>query len=181
MATVLKISSKRCAMDRQCMMILLVALMLWLPPKNLVFAEESSAGPEGVRIKLVKMARSFLGLPYRWGGTAERKGVDCSGLVKILFAKLHIELPRTSREQIQSGEKIAVEDLEKGDLLFFSADGATPNHVGLYIGDKRFVHAAKNPGKVIISGLDQPWYTSHFLGARRILTSPKQMKDTEGE
>jgi cell wall-associated NlpC family hydrolase len=168
-------------MERQSIMILLLALILWLTPRSLVFAEESSAAPESVRTRLVKMARSFLDLPYRWGGTSERGGVDCSGLVKILFAKLHIELPRTSREQIHSGERIAVSDLKRGDLLFFSSDGATPNHVGLYIGDKRFLHAAKNPGKVIISGLDQPWYTNHLLGARRILDSSKEFADTEGE
>jgi len=168
-------------MEKQCMMILLFVLVLLLTPKGLVFAEESSAGPEGVRIKLVKMARSFLGMPYRWGGISERKGVDCSGLVKILFAKLHIDLPRTSREQIHSGEQIALGDLKRGDLLFFSYDGATPNHVGLYIGDQRFVHAAKNPGKVIITGLDEPWYNSHLLGARRILNSTKEIRDTEGE
>ena len=168
-------------MERQSMMILFLALILGLTPRSLVLGEESSAAPENVRTKLVKMARSFLGLPYRWGGISERGGVDCSGLVKILFAKLHVELPRTSREQMHSGENIAVDDLKRGDLLFFSSDGATPNHVGLYIGDKRFVHAAKNPGKVIISGLDQPWYTNHLLGARRILDSSSELEDTEGE
>ena len=168
-------------MERQSMMILFLALILGLTPRTLVLGEESSAAPENVRTKLVKMARSFLGLPYRWGGISERGGVDCSGLVKILFAKLHVELPRTSREQMHSGENIAVDDLKRGDLLFFSSDGATPNHVGLYIGDKRFVHAAKNPGKVIISGLDQPWYIRHLLGARRILDSSAELGDTEGE
>jgi len=166
-------------MERQWIITFLLVITLLLTPKGLVFAEESSGAKESVRTKLVSMARSFLGLPYRWSGMAERRGVDCSGLVKILFAKLHINLPRTSREQMHAGEQIDLEDLEKGDLLFFSDDGATPNHVGLYIGDRRFVHAAKNPGKVIISELDHPWYTTHFLTARRILDAGKETEDTE--
>ena len=166
-------------MERQCIITLLLVIALLLTPKSLVFAEESGGAKESVRTKLVSMARGFLGLPYRWGGTSERKGMDCSGLIKILFAKLHIELPRTSREQIHSGEQIALDDLKSGDLLFFSSDGATPNHVGLYVGDKQFVHAAKNPGKVIITGLDEPWYTRHLLGARRVLDSPKENTEEE--
>ena len=97
--------------------------------------------------------------------------MDCSGLVKALFAKLNIELPRTSREQFHSGQNIAVENLRTGDLLFFSSNGVTPDHVGLYIGNNRFVHAEKKAGYVIITDLNQPWYVKHFLGARRIVES----------
>ena len=161
-------------MERQYTMILFLALVLFVTPKGLVFAAESSAAPETVRYKLVKMARKFLGLPCRWGGMSERRGVDCSGLVKMLFSKLHVELPRTSGDQIRSGENIAVENLQTGDLVFFSTDGATPNHVGLYIGENRFVHAEKKAGHVIISDLNQPWYVKHFLGARRIVGSVEE-------
>jgi len=161
-------------MERQYTMILFLALVLFLTPKGLVFAAESTAVPDTVRYKLVKMARKFLGLPYRWGGMSERRGVDCSGLVKMLFSKLHVELPRTSGDQIRSGENIAVENLQTGDLVFFSTDGATPNHVGLYIGENRFVHAEKKAGHVIITDLNQPWYVKHFLGARRVLESVEE-------
>jgi cell wall-associated NlpC family hydrolase len=156
-------------MERQCMMILLLSLALSLTPKVPVFAKDSAADLETVRYKLVKMARSFLGLPYRWGGMSERRGVDCSGLVKILFAKLRIQLPRSSREQIRSGDEVSVDQLEMGDLVFFSSDGETPSHVGIYVGDHRFLHAEKKAGRVIITDLSQPWYVKHFLGARRVV------------
>ena len=95
--------------------------------------------------------------------------MDCSGLIKALFATLHVDLPRTSREQFHAGENVAVENLQAGDLLFFSSDGVTPDHVGLYLGDNRFVHAEKKAGHVILTDLHQPWYVKHFLGARRIV------------
>jgi cell wall-associated NlpC family hydrolase len=111
-------------------------LSLFLGSKDVVFGEESSATTQTVRYRLVKMARTFLGLPYRWGGMSERRGVDCSGLVKMLFAKLHVELPRSSREQIHSGKEIPIDQLEMGDLVFFSIDGEIPNHVGIYVGQQ---------------------------------------------
>ena len=115
------------------------------------------------------MARSFLGLPYRWGGMSERRGADCSGLVKMIFAKLYIELPRTSRDEIQSGEEVSLDNLETGDLVFFSSNGNTPTHVGVYIGNHQFLHAEKKAGRVIITDLSQPWYAKRFLGARRVV------------
>ena len=163
------ISLRRHEMERQYMMILLLTWTLLLSPKVWLFAEEPTPIPDTVRYKLVKMARSFLGLPYRWGGMSERRGADCSGLVKMLFAKLHIELPRRSRDQIRSGENIAVESLQSGDLVFFSSDGATPNHVGLYIGNNRFIHAEKKAGHGITTDLNQPWYVQHFFGASRVV------------
>jgi cell wall-associated NlpC family hydrolase len=104
---------------------------------------------------------------------SERRGADCSGLVKMIFAKLHIELPRTSRDQIQSGEEIPVDKLETGDLVFFSSDGNTPTHVGVYMGDHQFLHAEKKAGRVIITDLSQPWYAKRFLAARRVVNVAK--------
>ena len=100
--------------------------------------------------------------------------MDCSGMIKMLFATLNIELPRTSREQFSSGENVGFENLQTGDLIFFSSDGITPNHVGLYIGDNSFVHAEKKAGHVIITGLNHPWYVKHFLGARRVVESVEE-------
>jgi cell wall-associated NlpC family hydrolase len=155
-------------MQKQAMLVL-VLLSLLLPPKNPVFAEESSAAPQTLRYKLVKAARAFLNLPYRWGGMSEQRGADCSGLVKMIFAKLHINLPRTSREQIQSGKQIPIDELEMGDLVFFSSVGDIPDHVGIYVGNHRFLHAEKKAGRVIVTDLNQPWYARRLLAARRVI------------
>jgi cell wall-associated NlpC family hydrolase len=155
-------------MEKQLMVIFLL-LTLFLIPKDLVFGEESNPSTQRVRYRLVKMARTFLGLPYRWGEMSERRGVDCSGLVKMLFAKLHIQLPRSSREQIQLGKEVPLDQLETGDLVFFSSQGVIPDHVGLYLGNDRFLHAEKKAGRVIITDLKDPWYAKRFLGARRVM------------
>jgi cell wall-associated NlpC family hydrolase len=158
----------RFEMEKQTI-ILFLLLTLLLASKGMNFADESFPVRQSIRDKLASTARHFLGLPYRWGGMSERRGMDCSGLVKALFATLHIDLPRTSGEQFHAGQNVAVENLQPGDLLFFSSDGVTPNHVGLYIGDSRFIHAEKKAGYVIITGLNHPWYVKHFLGARRVV------------
>jgi peptidoglycan endopeptidase LytF len=155
-------------MEKQTIL-LFILLSLLLASKGMNFADETIPVRQPIRDKLVSAARQLLGLPYRWGRMSERRGMDCSGLVKALFATLHIDLPRTSREQFHAGENVAVENLQAGDLLFFSSDGATPDHVGVYIGDNRFVHAEKKAGHVIITDLNQLWYVKHFLGARRIV------------
>ncbi|HEY7219970.1 MAG TPA: C40 family peptidase [Candidatus Binatia bacterium] len=157
-------------MERQVIFLLLL-LTLSLALKGMNFAEEVTSDRLPIRDRLASAARQFLGLPYRWGGISERRGMDCSGMIKTLFAKLNIDLPRTSRDQFHAGQDVALDDLQAGDLLFFSSDGVTPNHVGLYIGNNRFVHAEKKAGHVIITALNQPWYAKHFLGARRIVAS----------
>jgi cell wall-associated NlpC family hydrolase len=149
-------------------MVLFLALSLLLY-KAVCFSEESTPVSQTVRYKLAKAARTFLGLPYRWGGMSERRGADCSGLVKMIFAKLHIELPRTSRDQIQTGEEVPMESLETGDLVFFSSDGNTPTHVGVYLGHHQFLHAEKKAGRVIITDLSHPWYSRRFISARRVV------------
>jgi cell wall-associated NlpC family hydrolase len=149
--------------------VLLLILILCLLVRGIVYSEEVGENTGPLQQKLAQIARHFLGLPYRWGSMSERRGMDCSGLIKTVFAKLNIELPRTSREQFHRGEDIALEEVQTGDLLFFSSDGRVPDHVGIYIGNQRFVHAEKKAGHVIITALNQPWYTRHFFGARRIV------------
>ena len=122
-----------------------------------------------VRDRLVEAGFNMLGVRYRFGGTSEKTGFDCSGLVKNLFEKFNLTLPRSSRDQYKQGEKVAKEDLQKGDLLFFSAGGKTPTHVGIYIGDNQFLHAASKAKKVVISDLGKNWYDLRYLGARRIM------------
>jgi cell wall-associated NlpC family hydrolase len=122
-----------------------------------------------VRDRLIEAGFNVLGVRYRFGGTSEKTGFDCSALVKYLFAKFDLTLPRSSREQYKEREKVAKEDLQKGDLVFFSSGGKTPTHVGIYIGDNQFLHAASKAKKVIISDLGKTWYDLRYIGARRIL------------
>ena len=111
----------------------------------------------------------MLGVRYRLSGGSEKSGFDCSGLVKRLFSKFDIELPRTSREQFMQGEKVDRDKLEIGDLVFFSSGGDQPTHVGVYVGNDKFLHAARKARQVIISDFNKIWYTMRYLGARRIL------------
>jgi cell wall-associated NlpC family hydrolase len=132
---------------------------------------ESQAGLDGqpLRMQLASTGIGMLGVRYRWNGNSEQRGFDCSGLVKSLFEKFNISLPRSSREQFKTGEKVERDKLEIGDLVFFSSRGRTPSHVGIYIGDNQFLHAARKARRVVISNLTDRWYTKRFLGARRLL------------
>jgi cell wall-associated NlpC family hydrolase len=121
------------------------------------------------RMRLIEAGFELLNVRYRFGGGSEKYGFDCSGLVKNLFSKFNIELPHSSREQFKQGEKVDRDKLEAGDLVFFSSGGKLPTHVGIYIGNDRFLHAARRARKVIISDLNKFWYTMRYLGARRIM------------
>jgi len=117
---------------------------------------------------VLAQALAQIGVPYRWGGTAPSTGFDCSGLVKYVFqTALGIELPRVSREQAQRGQPVERQELTPGDLVFFSRRGKVINHVGIYLGDGRFVHAPRTGRDVTISSLSGYWY-QRFLRARRV-------------
>ncbi len=141
---------------------------------------ESTEQP--LRYRLASAGLDFLGVRYRWNGNSPRTGFDCSGMVKSLFEKFNIILPRSSREQYKVGEKIDKDKLEVGDLVFFSSRGPTPTHVGVYLGDNLFLHAARKARKVLISNLSGAWYSKRFLGARRLSDLwPSGSKPTESK
>jgi cell wall-associated NlpC family hydrolase len=119
-------------------------------------------------LRLVEAGFKMLGVRYRRSGGSEKTGFDCSGLVKSLFSQFNIDLPRSSREQYKQGEEVDRDNLKAGDLVFFSSGGANPTHVGIYVGDNKFIHAAVKARKVIVSDLNKFWYTMRYLGARRI-------------
>ncbi|MGB9755966.1 MAG: LysM peptidoglycan-binding domain-containing protein [Desulfurella sp.] len=121
--------------------------------------------------RLVKYAKLFVGAPYQWGGTNLETGVDCSGFVQDIFAKFHIDLPRTSSEQFNVGRPVPLADIKPGDLLFFQTYAGTyPSHVGIYIGDNKFISALNQNTGVVISPLDG-YFLNRFVGARRVLPS----------
>jgi len=119
------------------------------------------------RDKIVHIASSYIGSPYRSGGTS-RRGVDCSGLVVAVFSGAGIEVPRTSLAQSRGGETVSRNSLEKGDLVFFATTrSAAVTHVGIYIGGSKFVHASTRARRVRIDRMDLPYFKSRFVCARR--------------
>ncbi len=122
--------------------------------------------PYLVQKTLLRQFRQWQGTPYRYGGL-NRNGVDCSGFVYLTFrTRFGIQLPRSTREQIETGRDVTGKRLEPGDLLFFST-GLFDRHVGIYLGNRSFIHASKDSG-VIISSLNDRYWHSSFEEARRI-------------
>jgi cell wall-associated NlpC family hydrolase len=117
------------------------------------------------RARLTREAMSYRGMPYVWGGTG-REGFDCSGLTQHLYAKRGIKLPHSAKMQFARGEPIDRADLQEGDLVFFNTRGPI-SHVGMYIGNDKFIHAANPRRGVTVSSLDEPYYVKRYAGARR--------------
>lgn len=117
--------------------------------------------------ELKKTAYSFLGARYRFGGNS-RKALDCSSFVQQVFREQNVDLPRTAREQFNAGTEVMRGDLRKGDLVFFQTYAPFPSHVGIYLGNRKMIHASSRDHRVVISSMDTPYYLSRFLGARRI-------------
>ena len=121
---------------------------------------------------LIKYAKKYLGGRYVWGGT-KPNGFDCSGYVKYLYAKEGIRLPRTAYAQSKVGKSISRANLKKGDLLFFLTDKKRHipiTHVGIYIGNGKFIHAASRKDGIIISSLSKSKYSKYFVKAKRVIS-----------
>ncbi|MCL1634189.1 C40 family peptidase [Luteimonas sp. SX5] len=127
------------------------------------------ADPAAANAVLMR-ALSLVGTPYRYGGNTPQGGFDCSGLVNYVYRDmLDLKLPRTSRELARvQGPKIAPERLAAADLVFFGSGGAV-SHVGIYVGEGRFVHAPSTGGTVRLDHLDGAYWRDHYSGARRVL------------
>lgn len=115
-------------------------------------------------------ALSLIGVKYRFGGNTPDSGLDCSGLVRYVFQEVTgVTLPRTSREMSGVGEKVGVVDLMPGDLVFFNTRRFANSHVGIYLGDNRFIHAPSKGGDVEIATMSASYWKKRFNGARRLL------------
>lgn len=116
---------------------------------------------------LLESVDEWYGVRYRTGGTS-KSGVDCSGFTVAVYASLYgITIPRVSREQYRVSRKISTTELEEGDLVFFNTNGSGVSHVGVYLGNNKFIHASVSRG-VMVNDLFESYYLKRFYGAGRI-------------
>lgn len=117
-----------------------------------------------VRSRIVFTALQMIGIPYRYGGTTPQ-GFDCSGLVQYAYRNAGVSVPRTAREQFEASEPVDMRAVQPGDLVFF--ESRNYSHVGIYVGENRFVHAPATGRTVVISSLGSSYYQRNFLRAGR--------------
>ena len=125
---------------------------------------------------LTLTAMEFLGVRYKRGGNTPENGLDCSGFVRLVFKDaVGAELPRTAAEISRTGEKIDQKDLQPGDLVFYNTLRKGFSHVGIYLGDNKFIHSPSAGGQVRVESMDLAYWKKRFNGARRISEeAPKQ-------
>ena len=125
-----------------------------------------------IRERLVKTAQTYLGAPLKRGGASPGEGFDCTGYVFYVYQEAAgITLPRKSHDQVQMGAAISPISLQPGDLVYFKVEEIRSLHVGLYLGEGRFIHAPSTNGTVEVDSLGTEHWRLRFLGARRILPS----------
>lgn len=118
---------------------------------------------------LVLHAMGFLGVHYKYGGSSPETGFDCSGLVHYVFSQaLGLVLPRDTQSISHSGEEITRDELQPGDLVFFNTLRRPFSHVGIYLGEQRFIHAPSHGGRVEIVSMSERYWRQRYNGARRI-------------
>ena len=135
--------------------------------KNITYfgADNLPPGPQGQEVMI--MAMNLIDTGYKFGGKNPEAGVDCSGMVSWLYKQgADYPLKGSARDMAKRGKQIAPAAIRPGDLVFFHTQGASYSHVGIYIGDQRFVHAPNSRGKVRIDRLDQGWFATRFEEAR---------------
>jgi cell wall-associated NlpC family hydrolase len=128
----------------------------------------SSPYVETVR-EVIFYALSMVGIDYRWGGSSPQTGFDCSGLVSHVFRQIAgFVLPRDSYAMARVGKPVTLDDLKPGDLVFFNTMRRPFSHVGIYLGDRRFIHAPTTGKQVHVVDMTQPYWSQRYNGARRI-------------
>ena len=127
---------------------------------------DPSAGLEEISIE----AMALVGTPYRYGGNTPDSGFDCSGLVRYVVQRAaSVNLPRTAAEMGRRGTLLDRRDVASGDLVFFNTTGQPNSHVGIYVGQNRFVHAPATGGTVRLEDMTKSYWASRYMGARRVV------------
>lgn len=151
------------SMSQKVMTIFLLSTLIL----STMFVVNTEASSTVNSTELVATAKKLVGTKYRSGGTTTA-GFDCSGFVTYVYDDLGIDLPRTSSGMHASGSKVAKKDLISGDLVFFNTSGSGVSHVGIYIGEGKFIHSSSSKG-VKIDKLNDPYYWGdRYVGAKRV-------------
>ena len=139
-------------------------------PENYTAATDYRDGNARLREEILKTARQYIGVPYRWGGESPQTGFDCSGLTMVVYRINGFDLPRSSSQQWKAGKSINRRQLKKGDLVFFATSGGNRvSHVGIYAGGNLFLHAPGKNRRIQTSSMSSKYYSSHYVGARSYL------------
>lgn len=137
-----------------------------VPPPTL--ARQQERGTFSPIQLVLNLANRLRDIRYKPGGREPSTGFDCSGFVRYVFRQgIGADLPNTSAAQFSTGQKIARNDLRRGDLVFFRIAGKRISHVGIYVGDGEFIHAPSSGKRVSVSSLAEPYWSHHFAGAKR--------------
>lgn len=139
-------------------------------PEDYPLAKDRAYGRAYFRNEIVKTAERFIGLPYHWGGSSADTGFDCSGLTMAVYHLNGLNLPRSSWAQYRVGDPVQRRALDRGDLVFFATSGGKRvSHVGVYTGDKSFIHAPGKGKTIRVDSLSNRYYAARYLGARTYL------------
>ena len=136
-------------------------------PADRPLAKTAARGDKDMGAIAARTAERFVGIPYRWGGENVVDGMDCSGFVRAVYNLCGLSIPRTSRDQFKTGESVAKDGLQDGDLVFFGSSIDSINHVGIYVGNGRFVHAPRRGEEIRVTSVDERYFEKRFVGARR--------------
>lgn len=136
-------------------------------PEDYAAAQVTEHGSSYLRKEIVRTAESFVGVSYLWGGSSAEEGFDCSGLTMAVYRYNGLDLPRSSKEQFESGTPVDKDNLRQGDLVFFTTSGVKKvSHVGVYVGDGKFIHAPARGKKICLASLSQRYFADRFVGGR---------------
>lgn len=167
---------------RRAAILALAAMGLMLLPRAGMAAQPTAASSHARTVErpvarvlqsaqdLAIYALGLIGVDYRYGGSSPEHGLDCSGLVRYVFQEVvGVTLPRTAREMARLGGRVAPGDLKAGDLVFFNTRSSPFSHVGIYLGDDRFIHAPHRGREVEIVTMSQRYWQQRYDGARRLV------------
>ena len=138
------------------------------PQKRSYKPSSATGSSRATSENIVRVAESMIGSPYRYGGVSPNRGFDCSGLVYFSHRQNGITLPRTSYAQYKASKPVSRQALRRGDLLFFRISGGKVSHVGIYLGNNRFVHAPSSGKKVSVAKLNSRYWSKRFIRGGRI-------------